>query len=86
MIYAPGGFFKSHVTHLGQDSSLVVCLPTQFSGGELVAHHQKEKKYDWFFPASNPLDDLCWIAFFSDIEHEVLPVTEGYRVTLTYNL
>ena len=22
----------------------------------------------------------------SDVEHEVLPVSEGYRVTLTYNL
>ena len=27
-----------------------------------------------------------WAAFFSDVEHEVLPVTSGYRVTLTYNL
>ena len=29
---------------------------------------------------------MHWAAFFSDIEHEVLPVSEGYRVTLTYNL
>ena len=27
-----------------------------------------------------------WAAFFSDLEHEVLLVTSGYRVTLTYNL
>ena len=27
-----------------------------------------------------------WAAFFSYVEHEVLPVSEGYRVTLTYNL
>ena len=67
--------------------SLVVCLPTQFSGGELVVHHQKEEiKYDWSSPASDPSNGICWAAFFSDIEHEVLPVTEGYRVTLTYNL
>jgi hypothetical protein len=25
-------------------------------------------------------------AFYSDSEHEVLPVTDGYRITLTYNL
>ena len=24
--------------------------------------------------------------FFSDVEHEVLPVTQGHRITLTYNL
>ena len=27
-----------------------------------------------------------WAAFFSDCEHEVLEVTSGHRVTLTYNL
>jgi hypothetical protein len=26
------------------------------------------------------------VAFFSDIEHEVAPVTSGHRITLTYNL
>ncbi|XP_065886730.1 uncharacterized protein [Dysidea avara] len=89
-IYAPGGFFKSHVDtprSAQMFGSLVVCLPTQFSGGELVVRHQrKEIKYDWSSPASNPLNSLCWAAFYSDIEHEVLPVTKGYRVTLTYNL
>ncbi|XP_065898927.1 uncharacterized protein [Dysidea avara] len=89
-IYVPGDFFKSHVDtpRSGQMfGSLVVCLPTQFSGGELVVRHQKKEiKYDWSSTASDPLDSLCWAAFFSDIEHEVLPVTEGYRVTLTYNL
>ncbi|KAL1696784.1 hypothetical protein GGG16DRAFT_120995 [Schizophyllum commune] len=29
---------------------------------------------------------IAYIAFFGDIEHEVLPVTAGHRVTLTYNL
>lgn len=27
-----------------------------------------------------------WAAFYSDCEHEVLEVTEGHRITLTYNL
>ncbi|KAK0184839.1 hypothetical protein F5146DRAFT_1228479 [Armillaria mellea] len=30
--------------------------------------------------------DVSYIAFYSDVEHEVLPVTSGIRVTLTYNL
>ncbi|XP_065913765.1 uncharacterized protein [Dysidea avara] len=89
-IYAPGGFFKPHVDtpRSGQMfGSLVVCLPTQFSGGALVVRHKKEvMKYDWSLPISDPFNGLQWAAFFSDIEHEVLPVTEGYRVTLTYNL
>lgn len=31
-------------------------------------------------------DNITWVAFFSDVTHEVLPVTEGYRVTVSYNL
>jgi hypothetical protein len=27
-----------------------------------------------------------WAAFYSDCEHEVLEVTAGHRITLTYNL
>ncbi len=29
---------------------------------------------------------IAYVAFFSDVEHEVLPVISGYRVTVTYNL
>jgi len=29
---------------------------------------------------------IAYVAFFSDIEHEVAPVISGYRVTLTFNL
>ena len=89
-IYAAGGFFKPHVDtpRSGQMfGSLVVCLPTQFTGGELaVRHRSKEIKYDWSSSILDPLNGLCWAAFFSDIEHEVLPVIDGHRVTLTYNL
>ena len=30
--------------------------------------------------------DIQWAAFFSDVEHEIFPVTAGHCVTLTYNL
>ena len=89
-IYARGGFFKAHVDTPRSEKmfgSLVVCLPTQFTGGELIVRHDKEEiKYDWSSTASDTSSTLHWAAFFSDVEHEVLPVSEGYRVTLTYNL
>ena len=67
--------------------SLVVCLPSQFSGGALVTRHNgQEITYDWSSPADDPVCSIQGAAFFSDVEHEILPVTEGYRVTLTYNL
>ena len=89
-IYGRGGFFKAHVDTPRSGKmfgSLVVCLPTQFTGGELIVrHHKQEIKYDWSSTASDTSSTLYWAAFFSDVEHEVLPVSDGYRVTLTYNL
>jgi hypothetical protein len=67
--------------------SLVVVLPTEYRGGELVIRHNgKEHKYVPNSEFSSDGDSVVvpWITFFSDVEHEVLPVTEGYRVTLTY--
>ncbi|KAG6375301.1 hypothetical protein JVT61DRAFT_3526 [Boletus reticuloceps] len=68
--------------------SLVVVFPSAHEGGQLVLRHRdKEWTVDFtekFMTQSEP--SVCFIAFFGDIEHEVLPVTSGYRVTLTYNL
>ena len=86
----PGGHFKAHIdTPRSGDmfGSLVVCLPTQFTGGELVTRHKgQEVRFDWSSSPDNPMKKVSWAAFFNDVEHEVLPVTDGYRLTLTYNL
>jgi len=68
--------------------SLVVVYPTPHQGGELVLRH---KGREWTFDASSmtssqPSPSVAYIAFYSDIEHEVLKVTSGCRVTLTYNI
>jgi len=67
--------------------SLVIIYPTPHEG-ELVLRH---KYYEWKFDAnsltcSQPSPSLAYVAFYSDIEHEVLNVTGGRRVTVTYNL
>ncbi|KAH9886978.1 hypothetical protein C8Q73DRAFT_657428 [Cubamyces lactineus] len=36
--------------------------------------------------AVSPARAVGYVAFYSDVEHEVLPVRSGYRVTVTYNL
>ena len=86
----PGGHFKVHVDTPQSSQmfgSLVVCLPTQFSGGALVTRHQgREVRFDWSSSPQKPMQKVSWAAFFSDVEHKVLPVTDGYRLTLTYNL
>ena len=59
-------------------------LTVSLSGGQLrIAHKGNEMVYDW--SSENP-QSITWAAFFSDCEHEVLEVTSGHRVTLTYNL
>lgn len=85
-VYGPGGKFKSHVDtprSTQQFGSLVVCLPSEHSGGELVIRHQSQaQEYRW----GDTTSVLQWAAFYSDCEHEVMEVTRGFRVTLTYNL
>ncbi|KAF9235657.1 hypothetical protein BU15DRAFT_77778 [Melanogaster broomeanus] len=90
-VYGKGDFFKPHKdTPRGRRmiGSLVVVLPTQHEGGQLVLRRgRKEWTVDFadkFAAATEP--SACFVAFFGDIEHEVLPVTSGYRVTLAYNL
>jgi hypothetical protein len=39
----------------------------------------------WLFDTAAPTS-IVIAAFFSDVEHDVQPVTSGHRVTLTYNL
>ncbi|KAK2013035.1 hypothetical protein LZ32DRAFT_604813 [Colletotrichum eremochloae] len=87
----PSGRFKPHVdtprsaSHFG---SLVVCLPVAHEGGQLqVRHKGQEMTFDWSTNQDSPAHaTIRWAAFYSDCEHEVLEVTSGHRLTLTYNL
>ena len=68
--------------------SLVVVFPTPHAGGALFLRHHG---HEWIFDSAKALEALDqptigYVAFFSDIEHEVAPVTSGHRITLTYNL
>lgn len=69
-----------------QFGSLVVCLAYHHEGGQLVIRHaEHETKFDWG-ASTKDASSVQWAAFYSDCEHEVLEVTEGHRITLTYNL
>ncbi|NUP28814.1 MAG: 2OG-Fe(II) oxygenase [Nocardia sp.] len=84
LVYEPGQFFRCHQDSEKADDmigTLVVTLPSVFSGGELVIEQQGAAVTDRGSP-----EQLSFVAFYSDCEHEVFPVTDGFRVTLTYNL
>lgn len=66
----------------------MVCLPLEHEGGQLkVRHEGREITYDWGTSSTKPdFATIRWAAFYSDCEHEILEVTSGHRLTLTYNL
>jgi hypothetical protein len=83
-VYEPGQFFRRHRDSEKADAmvgTLVVTLPSVFKGGTLTIEHRGESVS---FRGSRR--SLSFVAFYADCEHEVRPVTEGYRITLTYNL
>ncbi|EJP63178.1 oxidoreductase, 2OG-Fe(II) oxygenase family protein [Beauveria bassiana ARSEF 2860] len=87
----PSGMFKAHVDtprSAAQFGSLVVCLPAEHHGGQLkVRHKGEETTFDWSTPSDeSKLPHIEWAAFYSDCEHEVMEVSSGHRLTLTYNL
>jgi len=61
--------------------TLVICLPSPHKGGNVVARHCGTTKT---FQTENASQSYIW--WFSDVSHQVLPVTSGYRWVLTYNL
>ncbi|KAI4172993.1 MAG: hypothetical protein LQ348_006656 [Seirophora lacunosa] len=55
------------------------------SGGTLrVKHRGQTIDFDWAKASGENV--IQWAAFYGDCEHEVMEVTAGNRVTLTYNL
>ena len=84
LVYAPGQFFVQHQDSEKADAmvgSLVVGLPSTFSGGALEVQHRGETGT---YRGSKKA--LSFVAFYSDCRHQVKPVTSGYRVVFTYNL
>jgi len=87
LLYEKGAFFKTHQDSEKSDdmvATLVVVLPSEYSGGSLIVEHGGKKKT---FPRlKSQSTDLSLLAFYADCHHEVRPVSKGVRVALTYRL
>ncbi|MBW8831515.1 MAG: 2OG-Fe(II) oxygenase [Burkholderiales bacterium] len=87
LVYGPGQFFKPHQDtekHPGMVATLVLVWPSAHIGGELrVCHRDTELHF-----ASQHLraSAIRWFAFYADCRHEVAPVSEGWRIVLTFDL
>lgn len=91
LLYKSGSFFKPHRDTEKEErmfATLVIQLPSRFNGGQLVIEHDKKTKTIDF--GSNVEAGNEFVTFFSsfycDCKHEILPVTDGIRVCLVYNL
>jgi predicted 2-oxoglutarate/Fe(II)-dependent dioxygenase YbiX len=87
LIYDEGSFFVPHrdtEKAPGMFATLVVVLPGDYSGGELVIRHRgQEVRVD--LHREEP-SEAAFAAFYADCPHEVLPIAAGYRLALIYNL
>ena len=87
LIYEPGNFFKPHQDTEKMDgmvATMVIILPTEYQGGELIIEHGGVKKTYRMTSASQK--KLSCIAFYADCYHEIKEVIAGHRVSLTFNL
>lgn len=88
LIYEKGDFFLPHKDsekEKGMFGTLVIGLPSKYTGGELVIRFGgTEETADFAADAGNY--KINYTAFYADCEHEVKPLTSGYRICLVYNL
>ncbi len=88
VIYEKGGFFAPHrdtERDPGMWGTLVVVLPSEHQGGELVVGHAGASEvFDLSAAASSRR--LGFVGFYADCVHEIRPVASGSRVALTFAL
>ena len=87
LIYQEGQFFKPHQDSEKADEmvgTLVVILPSEYSGGTVTVEHRGEKKS--FRRVDGQARELSLLAFYADCHHTVSPIKSGVRVALTYQL
>lgn len=88
LVYEKGSFFAPHRDTEKAErmfATLVVCLPSKHEGGTLIISHDgKTQRID--FGGEGSRFQMQYAAFYADCQHEITPVTSGYRVCLVYNL
>lgn len=88
LIYEKGSFFLPHKDsekEKGMFGTLVIELPSKYTGGELVVTFEGVQEVVSFANDTSNYQ-INYVAFYADCEHQVKPVTSGYRISLVYNL
>ncbi|MFT6321709.1 MAG: hypothetical protein ACJAT4_002639 [Granulosicoccus sp.] len=88
LIYETDDFFLPHKDsekEVGMFGTMVIGLPAPHTGGELAVRFGEQETIINFSSAASNYK-IPYSAFFADCEHEIKPITSGYRVGLVYNL
>ncbi|TFK46617.1 hypothetical protein OE88DRAFT_876433 [Heliocybe sulcata] len=87
LLYQSGSHFLPHKDTEkapGMIATIVVVLSSRFTGGEVhVSHGTMSKVLDCSGTSAFQTTVLAW---YTDVTHEVKPITSGYRIALAYNL
>ena len=90
LIYEAGGHFVFHrdtEKEPGMFATLVVQLPSRFTGGKLVVKHQKNSRtYDFGCASGKAAFMVHFAAHFADVEHMLEEVQSGIRAAAVYNI
>jgi hypothetical protein len=68
----------------GMFATLVIILPSEFTGGEIHLSHDDEDMV--FDNAKDSAFETTSLAWYTDVTHEVKEITSGYRLALSYHL
>ncbi len=88
LVYEEGDFFLAHKDsekEKGMFGTLIVGLPSKHTGGELLVRFDGQQVSVDFSELAGQYK-IPYVAFYADCEHEIKPITSGYRVCLVYNL
>ncbi|KAJ3997524.1 hypothetical protein F5050DRAFT_1711233 [Lentinula boryana] len=76
--------FDSTVKAQNMFATIIVVLPSLYTGGQVHISHSSSKQIFSF--DSNSLLSTAVMAWYTDVQHEIKPITSGYRLALSYNL
>ncbi|CAA7268308.1 unnamed protein product [Cyclocybe aegerita] len=87
LLYETGSHFLPHQDTQkanGMFATVIILLPSAYTGGQVVVSHASTTRTINFAP--NSFLSTALLAWYTDVKHEVKPVTSGYRLALSYNL
>jgi hypothetical protein len=68
----------------GMFATIIIVLPSAFTGGSAhLFHGALSATYD---TSSTSLSTTHALAWYTDVRHEIKPITSGYRLALSYNV